>query len=60
MTAEDTIDWCNDRLAAFKLPRYIQFRDSLPKTSTERVAKPTLSSHGQYLLYAYLPSFNIA
>ena len=42
MTAEDVIDWCKDRLAAFKLPRFIQFRTDLPKTSTQRIAKPVL------------------
>lgn len=42
ITAEEIIDWCKDRLAAFKLPRFIQFRESLPKTSTQRVAKPIL------------------
>jgi len=42
ITAEMIIDWCKDRLADFKLPRFIHFRESLPKTSTERVAKPIL------------------
>jgi crotonobetaine/carnitine-CoA ligase len=44
MKAEEIIDWCKERLANFKLPRFIQFRDSLPKTSTERVAKPVLKT----------------
>ena len=44
ITAEEVIDWCEDRLANFKLPRFIQFRESLPKTSTERVAKPILKN----------------
>ena len=44
MTAEELIDWCKDRLASFKLPRYIQFRESLPKTSTQRIAKPELKN----------------
>ncbi len=44
ITAEEVIDWCKDRLANFKLPRFIQFRESLPKTSTERVAKPILKN----------------
>jgi crotonobetaine/carnitine-CoA ligase len=42
MTAEELIDWCKDRLASFKLPRFIQFRESLPKTSTQRIAKSEL------------------
>ena len=43
-------DWCRARLAAFKVPRYVLFVASLPKTPTHRVAKfelrkdPTLKS----------------
>jgi len=39
MTPEEVIDWCKNRLANFKVPRYIKFRSDLPKTPTERVAK---------------------
>jgi crotonobetaine/carnitine-CoA ligase len=39
LTPEEIIDYCRETLAEFKVPRYIQFRDSLPKTATERVAK---------------------
>lgn len=39
MTPEEVIDWCKDHLAAFKVPRYVQFRRSFPKTSTQRTAK---------------------
>jgi crotonobetaine/carnitine-CoA ligase len=38
ITADEVIDWCKD------LPRFIHFRESLPKTSTERVAKPILKN----------------
>lgn len=30
------------RLAAFKVPRYYEFRDDLPRTPSERIAKPRL------------------
>jgi len=30
MTAEEVIDWCQPRLANFKVPRYIQFRADFP------------------------------
>lgn len=39
MNPEEIIDWCKERLANFKVPRYLQFRDSLPKTPTQRTAK---------------------
>lgn len=31
--------WCEDRLAQFKVPRYLEIRNSLPKTPTFRVEK---------------------
>lgn len=35
----DIVDYCDERLAYFKVPRYITIRDELPKTATERVKK---------------------
>jgi long-chain acyl-CoA synthetase len=31
-TAQEIIDWSKERLARYKYPRYIEFRDELPKT----------------------------
>ncbi|MFC1952307.1 AMP-binding protein [Chloroflexota bacterium] len=42
MSPEEVVDWCKDRLASFKIPRFIQFRKDLPKTSTERTLKSVL------------------
>ena len=39
LAANDIADWCRERLAAIKVPRYIVFADSLPHTPTHRVAK---------------------
>ena len=39
LNSEEIIDWCKPRLADFKLPRYVKFRKSLPKTATARIAK---------------------
>lgn len=39
MTPEEVILWCKDRIAGFKVPRYVQFRDSFPKTATQRTQK---------------------
>ena len=39
LTPEEVIDWCQPRLARFKLPRFIQFRQALPKTATSRTEK---------------------
>ncbi|MFH1624152.1 MAG: AMP-binding protein [Pseudomonadota bacterium] len=53
MTPEEVIDWCKTHLAAFKVPRYIQFRDELPKTTTERVQKHSLREEKDLIEKAY-------
>jgi crotonobetaine/carnitine-CoA ligase len=35
----DIIKWCSERLAYFKVPRYIEFRNEFPKTPSHRVEK---------------------
>ena len=50
LTEQRVADWCRERLAPFKVPRYVLFVDALPHTPTHRVAKfelrkdPTLKS----------------
>ncbi|MBI4866178.1 MAG: AMP-binding protein [Candidatus Wallbacteria bacterium] len=39
---EELVRWCASRLAAFKVPRYLELRTELPRTPTHRVAKPVL------------------
>jgi crotonobetaine/carnitine-CoA ligase len=46
LTAEALIEWCEPRLAYFAIPRYVAFRDSLPKTPSERVEKYKLKAEG--------------
>lgn len=41
-TPEQIEAWCRGRLAPFKVPRYIEYRDELPRTPSEKVAKPVL------------------
>ncbi|WP_436531977.1 AMP-binding protein [Actinoplanes sp. HUAS TT8] len=41
-TAEELAEYCGQRLASFKVPRYWEFRDDLPRTPSERVAKQLL------------------
>ena len=40
------IEFCRDRLARHMLPRYIDIVDTLPRTPTEKVEKPTLIARG--------------
>jgi len=39
VSARAIADWCRERLAAIKVPRYVAFVDSLPMTATQRVQK---------------------
>jgi len=39
LTARAVADWCSERLAAIKVPRYVAFVEVLPQTPTHRVAK---------------------
>ena len=43
-TAQDIAQWCRDRLAPQKVPRYVLFVDELPHTPTHKVAKMVLKS----------------
>ena len=39
VTGEELIAFCRERLASFKLPREVEFVDSLPKTATGKIQK---------------------
>lgn len=41
-TAEEIIGYCKEKLAAYKYPRIVEFRDSLPKTATGKILKREL------------------
>jgi long-chain acyl-CoA synthetase len=43
-TADDIINYCKQKLAAYKYPRIVEFRDSLPKTATGKILKRELRS----------------
>jgi crotonobetaine/carnitine-CoA ligase len=40
------LDWCEERMPYFALPRYVRVMDHLPKTPTERVRKVELRDAG--------------
>ncbi len=42
LTAPDVAQWCRQRLAPMKVPRYVVFVDELPHTPTHKVAKAVL------------------
>jgi HIP---CoA ligase len=42
LTADMVIAWCRDRMAGFKVPRYVEFLDELPLNATGKVMKDRL------------------
>ena len=42
VTEQDIIDFCKERLAAYKVPRIIDFRDILPKSPVGKISKHEL------------------
>jgi long-chain acyl-CoA synthetase len=43
-TAEDIIDFCRENLAPYKVPKFVEFRDSLPKTTVGKILRRQLRS----------------
>jgi acyl-CoA synthetase (AMP-forming)/AMP-acid ligase II len=42
LSAEQLIAWSRERIAGFKVPRYVQFLDELPLNATGKVARDLL------------------
>jgi len=42
VTSEDLISWSRQRMAGFKVPRYVEFLDELPLNATGKVMKDRL------------------
>ena len=42
LTAEEIIAYCKDKLPAVAVPKYVEFRDELPLTVTEKIFKRVL------------------
>jgi long-chain acyl-CoA synthetase len=41
-TEEEIITFCREKLAAYKVPRRVEFRDSLPKSAVGKVLRKIL------------------
>ena len=41
-TTEEILSHCRDRIAAFKIPARIEFRDTLPKSATGKILRTQL------------------
>jgi crotonobetaine/carnitine-CoA ligase len=46
LAPEELIRHCEERMARFMVPRYLEFRDALPKTGTHRIQKSILKREG--------------
>ncbi|MFB1298028.1 FadD3 family acyl-CoA ligase [Mycobacterium sp. pW049] len=47
LDGDDLIAWCRDRMAGFKVPRYVEFLDELPLNATGKVMKDKLQNLGR-------------
>lgn len=44
VTEDEIISWCQEKMAAYKYPRMVEFRDSLPMNATGKILKRELRS----------------
>jgi len=42
LTSDDLMDFCKHELTAYKKPKYIEFRDELPKTNVGKILRRQL------------------
>ncbi|MFC5587710.1 long-chain fatty acid--CoA ligase [Sporosarcina soli] len=42
VTSKEMISWCKERLATYKVPRFVEFRESLPKTKVGKILRHQL------------------
>jgi long-chain acyl-CoA synthetase len=47
ITEADLITWCRQAMAAYKYPRIVEFRDSLPMTATGKILKRQLTQQAE-------------
>ena len=46
-TEEEIITFCREKLAAYKVPKIVEFRDSLPKSAVGKVLRKILRAEGE-------------
>ncbi len=47
LTTEEIIEYCKTKLTRYKIPKYIEFRNELPKSSVGKILKRTLKQYEQ-------------
>jgi acyl-CoA synthetase (AMP-forming)/AMP-acid ligase II len=48
VTHEDVVEYARERLAPFKLPRYVEFRSELPRTASGKIHKAALKAEDPF------------
>jgi crotonobetaine/carnitine-CoA ligase len=43
---EEVLDFCQDKMPHFAVPRYVRFVESLPKSHAQRILKQELKAEG--------------
>ncbi|MBM3696338.1 MAG: long-chain fatty acid--CoA ligase, partial [Actinobacteria bacterium] len=51
-TEDDIIEHCRDHLARFKVPKFVEFRETLPKTFVGKVLRRELTAEEEHRLQA--------
>ncbi len=44
LTEQTVIDWSRENMSAYKVPRFVEFRDALPATGAGKVLRRLLKS----------------
>jgi long-chain acyl-CoA synthetase len=44
LTEQAVIDWSRENMSAYKVPRFVEFRDALPATGAGKVLRRLLKS----------------
>ena len=45
LTEDQVREWCKERLAKYKVPTQVEFRDELPKTTVAKILRRELVRH---------------
>jgi long-chain acyl-CoA synthetase len=54
ITAYDLIKWCRERMPSYKIPQYIEFRDTLPKSKVGKLLKRDVRGEEERRAYKHL------
>ena len=50
LTTEQFIEWCRENMANYKVPRYVEFRDSLPLNASGKIQKNVIREEAKQII----------